>query len=337
MLLFPVAMHRVLSRRVVSSLLLTGALASLAVATAAQTHLPNARPVPRLQAIPLPHHQVSFQRDGAEIARYHFDPADPRPFVFPVIGPSGRSLTRMGHPHDPIGHSHHNSFWITHNDVNGIVFWSDKGEGKILHQRVERLEDGNDECAVLSVNHWVAREGKVLLEERRRTAVRALPDKEWLLLLDVELHAKGAPVTFGKSAFGLVGVRMAKTLGVNDGGGTIRNSEGHVDEKGDQGCFWKRAKWCDYSGPITTTASEGLTLMDHPANVNHPTHFHVRVDGWMGSSLSFDGPLTIETGKPLRLRYGLYIHAGVPDLKALEKRWQEFAALPMAEMAPKKK
>lgn len=302
-----------------------------------QVPLPRAKPVPRMQAIPLPHDQVSFERDGVEIARYHFDPTDERPFVFPVIGPSGKSLTRMGHPHDPVGHSHHNSVWITHNDVNGTVFWSDKGDGKIIHQRIERLDDGDEECGVLTVNHWIGKEGKVLLEERRRTAARPLPNKEWFLLLDLELTAKGAPVTFGKSAFGLVGVRMAKTIGINDGGGTIRNSAGNVDEQGDNGCFWKRAKWCDYSGPITPKANEGITLMDHPSNANHPTHFHVRSDGWMGSSLSFDGPLTIEPGKPLRLRYGLYVHAGVPELKALEARWTEFAALPMADLAPKKK
>ena len=56
--------------------------------------------------------------------------------------------------------------------------------------------------------------------------------------------------TFGKTPFGLVGVRMAKPIGIHDGGGTIRNSEGNVDEQGDNGCFWKRARWCDYSGPI---------------------------------------------------------------------------------------
>ncbi len=303
----------------------------------AQVPLPKAKPIPRMQAVPLPHDQVSFERDGVEIARYHFDPKDERPFVYPVIGPSGRTLTRMGHPHDPQGHSHHNSVWVTHNDVNGVVFWSDKREGKIIHQRIDRLDDGNDACGVLTVNHWIGKEGRVLLEERRLTSAHALANKEWFLVIDLEFHAKGDSVTFGKSAFGLVGVRMAKTIGINDGGGTIRNSEGNVDEQGDNGCFWKRARWCDYSGPVTANANEGITLMDHPANINHPSHFHVRSDGWMGSSLSFDGPVTVETGKPLRLRYGLYVHTGVPELKDLESKWKAFSALPMADMSPKKK
>ena len=48
------------------------------------------KPVPRLQAIPLPGQEISFQRDGVEIARYCFATNLNRPFVYPVIGPSGR-------------------------------------------------------------------------------------------------------------------------------------------------------------------------------------------------------------------------------------------------------
>ena len=126
---------------------------------------------------------------------------------------------------------------------------------------------------------------------------------------------------------------MAKTIGVNDGGGTIRNSEGGIDEAG---VLWKAAKWVDYSGPITSTATEGITLMDHPRNPNHPTVFHVRNDGWMGASLTFNGPRTIKAGEPLRLRYALYVHAGMPALKELEKRWNEFSASQLPDLTPKK-
>jgi hypothetical protein len=49
-----------------------------------------------MQAVPQPYKQVSFQRGGGEIARFHFGAALKRPFVFPLVGPSGRSLTRLG-------------------------------------------------------------------------------------------------------------------------------------------------------------------------------------------------------------------------------------------------
>ncbi|MDA1273439.1 MAG: PmoA family protein [Verrucomicrobia bacterium] len=292
---------------------------------------PDAKPVPTAQAIPLPHHEVSFQRNGVELARFHYDPDDLRPFVFPINGPSGRSLTRMGHPHDPVTHSHHNSAWISHNDVNGVSFWDDRGKGRIVVQRVEQFEDSNDEAAVFTVAQWLA-SGVPLLTERRRTAIRLLPDNEWLLLIDLQLTPGGTnEVTLGTTPFGMLGVRMAKSIGVHDGGGMIRNSEGGVNEKE---VLWKTARWVDYSGPISATDFEGITLMDHPSNPNHPAVFHVRNDGWMGASLTFAGAQVITPGVPLRLRYGLYIHSGVPPAADVQGLWEVFEALPLPQFEP---
>ena len=118
---------------------------------------------------------------------------------------------------------------------------------------------------------------------------------------------------------------MARSIGVNDGGGLIRNSEGNVNEQGDDGVFRKPARWVDYSGPITNDANEGITLFDHPSNPSYPTPFHVRGDGWMGASLTFAGPITIEPDQPLRLRYGVSVHRGVPEVRWIEDRWEPFA------------
>ena len=285
------------------------------------------KPVPRMQALPLPHQQISFQRDGVELTRFHFDPADKRPFLYPLNGPSGRSLTRMGHPRDPVTHSHHNSLWLSHRDVNGLNLWEDGGRGQIRCVRVEKLEDGDDSASATALNSW-GETNKVLLWERRRMTVQTLPNNEWLLILDVRFDANKEPVTFGKTPFGLAAVRVAKSIGVNDGGGMIRNSEGGVNETN---VFWKRAKWVDYSGRMARDTIEGITFFDHPSNPNHPSHFHVRNDGWMGASLTFDNAITVETNKPLQLRYGFYVHAGLQEANALEKRWKDFEQLPLKQ------
>jgi len=280
------------------------------------------KPVPGMQALPQPHAQISFQREGVEIARYHFAPEQNRPFVFPIIGPSGRSLTRMGHPRDPESHSHHNSVWISHQSVNGVSLWEDRTSARIAHVRVLRLEDEPKLAFVETENSWNDKAGKPLLRELRRTGTRLLPNGEWMLEIDLQFEAQEAEVTLGQTPFGIIGVRMAKTIGVHDGGGTIRNSEGGVNEVE---CFRKPARWCDYSGPITETgAIEGITLMDHPMNLHHPVPFHVREDGWMGAALTFPAAHVIRPGEPLRLRYALYIHAGAPPLSALQARWEEF-------------
>ena len=301
----------------------------------AQVRAGEPKPVPRMQAVPLPDHQVSFQRDGVEIARYHFGTEGFRPFVFPVIGPSGRVLTRMGHPHDPETHSHHNSVWLSHQFVNGANFWTDNS-GRIVHQRIEEFADGPgnpDVASLQTLNAWIDKDGKRLMNEHRRTSAQALENGEWVLVIDSQLEAVEGTVTLGQSPFGLIGVRMAKTIGVNDGGGAIRNSEGGVDEKG---CFRLPARWVDYSGPIAPGVTEGITLMDHPGNPHHPAVFHVRNDGWMGAALTYQGALEIQPGKPLVVRYGLYIHAGMPAPDALQKRWEAFASVPLAPLTKAK-
>jgi hypothetical protein len=285
---------------------------------------PEAKAVPRLQIIPQAYDQASFQRDGVEITRYHFGAGLERPFLFPVIGPSGRSLTRMGHPHDPESHSHHNSVWLSHADVGGVDFWSDKRLGIVRHKRIVKYEDEGERSYLVAENEWTDKDGKVLLNETRQVSVILLEGKEWLLVIDSTFTVKDKPVTLRKTPFGFIGVRMAKTIGVNDGGGRIRNSEGGVNEKE---IFWKPARWVDYSGPIENGKIEGITLFDHPANPNHPSNFHIRNDGWMGASLNLEGPREIAPDKPLHLRYGLYIHSDMKSVEAIEAMWKRFAKM----------
>jgi hypothetical protein len=306
-----------------------GLFTLVAMSATAQNIIPDPKPVPSVQVLPIPEFQAAFERDGSLLGRYYFNPAFNRPFMYPVLGPAGRSLTRMGHPHDPESHSHHNSVWVAHNDVDGVSFWDDRGAGRIVHRRIDRYADGAESASVLSTSDWTRQDGTVLLVERRLTAVHVLPHDEWWLVIDLWLEPRSGAVTLGKTPFGMIGVRMAKTIGVHDGGGLIRNSAGGQNESG---VFWQQARWVDYSGPVTLHASEGLTLMDHPDNPNHPSFFHVRDDGWMGASLTFDAPRVLEPGQPLQLRYGLYVHAGVPDIEHLDRQWQRFAATQRADL-----
>jgi methane monooxygenase PmoA-like len=303
--------------------------------------LPDTKPVPRVQIIPLPDYQASFQLEGKELTRFHFDPKAKRPFWYPVLTSPGPSLVRIGHPHDPIGHRHHYGVWITHAAVSGVNFWDDETDngkdrvrGSIVHQRVLGYWDGDESASMMTLNHWIAdRDGRVLLVEKRRSELLPLDGaKSWMLIVDSEFTApKGQTATFEPSGFGLLSARMAKTIGVNDGGGRILNSEGQINEKN---VFHKPAKWCDYSGRLTNDADGlgGITLMNHPANPNHPTAFHVRDDGWMCDCLSLEKPVEVGDTQPLHVRWALWVHEGVPDEQLCETMWKKFAGLPPAEM-----
>ena len=300
-----------------------------------------APPVPRMQVLPLPQAISSFQLEGRELTAVHSGPADLRPFWYPILTSKGASLTRMGHPLDPVSHSHHNSVWIAHNDVNGIDFWGDhaKNQGRIATQRVDRYDDGDDHAAMQMTNHWLrASDHAVQLIETRRSEVRPLEGaKSWLLIIDMEFAAPaGITSTFGSTFFGIIAVRMAKTIGVHDGGGRILNSEGHINEAR---VFRQPARWCDYSGRITNEADgfAGITLLNHPGNPQHPTAFHVRDDGWMGACLAPDKPITVTGTRKLRVRYGLWVHDGMATQARSEAQWKAFTELPMADLDPKHK
>jgi hypothetical protein len=293
---------------------------------------PPARKVPpRVQARPEPRHGVSFLVDGRLVLGLDGGAGMRRPFLYPVLGPAGVPLTRMGHPHDPVSHSHHNSIWIAHADVGGTTFWADDG-GTIEVVQITKLEDGDDRAAVELKAVWRAGEKGVRLRENRRVSLLPIAADQWRIDVETELHAIDAPVTLGATAFGMLAVRVAKSIGVKDGGGRILNSEGAVNEAA---CFRKPARWVDYTGPVTATLDEGITLMDHPQNLHHPVEFHVRDDGWMGAATTFRAAHVIEPNAPLRLRHGLLVHGGAVDAAAIEQEWQRFAAAPFQPFGEK--
>ncbi len=291
-----------------------------------------------------PHMQIRPQRpldgavhlfaDGQLATSYHTGPTAAqagtallrRPFLYPVNGPDGIALTGFGKPHDPTGsHDHHYSIWVAHAAVNGRDFWSEKG-GVIVHQRFDLLEDGPVFCRVVQRTGW-AFAGAELLHERRSLTVYRTPAAFRLMDVELELTPAGAgAVTFGKSSFGLLAVRVAQSLSVFDGGGEIRNEHGDRNERG---AHLKRAGWLDQSGPVAPGKWGGVAVLDHPENVNHPTAWHCRNDGWAGAAFSLGGPYTLEPGQKLRLRYRIHLHRGDAATGAVARRYEEYRARPM--------
>jgi len=108
------------------------------------------------ELLPLPDDQVSFQIDGVEKTRWHFGSRYPRPFFYPLGGPSGTSLTRMGHPGAP-NHDHHRSVWFAHHDVGGVDFWSDRTDGRVRQKSWYCYRDGYDHARAESIHERFAK------------------------------------------------------------------------------------------------------------------------------------------------------------------------------------
>ena len=287
----------------------------------------------RCELLPLPGHQVSFQIDGLEKTRWHFGGQYPRPFFYPFNGPSGTSLTRMGHP-GAQNHDHHRSVWFAHHDVGGVDFWSDQTEGRVRQKFWYCYRDGHDEAVMASVTGWYDERGGELMEQDLVAALIPLANEEFALEIQITMRppANVTSVELGQTNFGFLAVRVAKTLSVHFGAGTLTSSEG---QQGEASIFGKPARWMDYSGPVTAghgrdrkTVTEGITYFDHPKNPRYPTHWHVREDGWMGASFSMHQGCTIMAGSPLTLRYLLHSHGGTYDHTKAQSVHQAFAKRP---------
>lgn len=266
---------------------------------------------PRCQIVPLPGKQVTIGIDGRERLRWHAAEDAPRPFFFPLVGPSGLPLTRMGHPGAP-NHDHHRSIWFAHHSVLGIDFWSDNSGAVIRQLQWLAYEDGDDEARMAVRLGWFdGHDPQALIEQVLIAAIAPAPNDGVYVELQTSLVSVAESLELGQTNFGLLAVRVAKSISAVFGDGVITGSKGQQTE---ENLFGQQSQWIDYSGSVDTDTVEGITYFDHPSNNSFPSKWHVRDDGWMGASVCRDGPLMLTRDRPTTWRYLLHAHAGPVDL-----------------------
>jgi hypothetical protein len=277
---------------------------------------------PKVQVIP-GIGRASFRVDGVERLAYEFGVGMSRPFFFPVVGRGGACLTRMGHP-NPVGHEHHKSVWFAHQKVNGVNFWEERenSDVRLRHRRVTLYHDGDDFGGMVAEIDWWAN-GRRLLRQTLTVVLEPQDGRDLAIDFQTRFEAADGPVEFGQTNFGFLGVRVAKTISEQFGGGSLRNEHG---AEGEAAIFGKTSRWVDYSGPSQPRTVEGLCYMDHPENPHHPSPWHVRRDGWMEAAFNLVTPYGVGSGHPLDLRYRLLVHDGEPSSVALNRAWERFAA-----------
>lgn len=278
--------------------------------------------IPRVQAVPVEDRQVSFQVEGVERLRWHAGTRYTRPHFYPLLGPSGLPLTRMGHPAAP-DHDHHKSIWFAHHKVAGLNFWGDTTNNQARQNSWIHYQDGDDEAGMVSEIGWYDGHNAQLMKQQLIAVLRQLDDGETWLELQTTFTPVGNSLLLEKTNFAFLAVRVAKSICHRYGGGHLTSSEGAVNEKN---IFGKQARWMDYSGPIIGETWEGITYFSHPTNPHTPNRWHVREDGWMTASICMDEGIEITKSQPLNLRFALHAHREALNAKREETLFEQFTA-----------
>ena len=294
-------------------------------------------PFPAVQVLPDANDRVWVNYNNRNLLGYCYAESYRKPFFYPVTGPSGRSVTRLGHPRDfSGGHDHHRSLWIEHEIVNDVSFETEHlhffagtdsplvGIGRIAHRRFICQEDGPVYARLEMALDWISHTGETLLTETRGVRVYPLAGREQLIDFDLTFQPQVEQVTFGQSTFGILAARVAHPLEVMRGGGRILNAHGQLNEPE---VHRQPAEWCDYSGPISPTETNGLAIFGHPDNIHHPAHWHVRDDGWMCAAPFARRAVTVRGDETLNFRFRVYVHDG-DDTARIAARYAEFARPP---------
>jgi hypothetical protein len=269
-----------------------------------------------------------------------------KPILFPVLGPGGAAMTRSwpivpdaaGEAHD---HPHHESVWFAHGIVNGVDFWTSHPRAMRPEQRAGgRIEQvclaRAERDAIETRSRWVGPDGSVVCSDTRRLTF-AGDAASRSIDCAITIHADHGPVTFGDTKEGSMGLRLPTPLQLRDADGSRGAAGRCLNSAGDRGAdVWgKRARWVAFWGPVAGR-TVGVSMLDHPGNLRHPTHWHAREYGLVAANpfgvhdftgaAPGTGDHTIPAGGTLALRYLLVFHEGDPQTAGIDDVWRRWTA-----------
>jgi hypothetical protein len=296
--------------------------------------------------------QVSVEIDGKPYTTYFYGPEVPKPYLYPLLAPSGVQVTRNfpmakvdGESTD---HPHHRSVWFAHSKVNGYDYWNNEftytqpNLGHIFITKIDKITSGAKSGEIDNTANWQQPDGKVVLVENRKMIFHAGGPNR-VIDFDFTLTAQDT-VTFSDEKDGVFGIRLASELEEPNAPGTksqptvptrtgvMTCADGKTTEKN---CWGTRADWMDYSGTVSGQ-KVGVAIFDHPENPRHPTYWHARGYGLFAvnifgrsaftSKKEPDGSMTLKPGEKIRFRYRVVIHPGTLADAHMDDLYKAYAA-----------
>lgn len=277
------------------------------------------------------------------------DPETNKPYLWPVYGPTGKAMTRSYPMRDVEGevkdHYHHRGIWFGHQDIAGSDTWAekktfDKGEknkpsdleriatlGQQKHRKIRTMSTAANQATIESDLDYLNADGKKYLSESR-TMIFSVDGTTRVIDFNQEFMASEGEVTFGDMKDAGLCIRVPTTMSVDSKkGGYIVNSEGNKDKD----AWGKRAKWCDYVGPVDDQTL-GIAIFNHPSSFRPPTTWHVRTYGLftanpfgtLDPNVSPNGPHTLKAGEKLTMKHRFVLHDGDFDLAMINAAYDRY-------------
>lgn len=263
----------------------------------------------------------------------------PKPVLFPVMGPGGFLMTRQWPilakaPGEETDHPHHRGLWFAHGAVNGIDFWSEvPGAGKIVVQGLPEIASGGPggSVTIKTKEAWEKTPGVPVMHSA--TSIQLGVDGgDRYLDYTITMNADLGEIVLGDTKEGTMAIRVNPLLNLK--GEVAKGSA--VNSEGNEGlsAWGKHASWVDYSAPAGNGVI-GLACFDFPSNLRYPTTWHARDYGLIAANPfglhDFEkaakgaGDYTIKKGGSLTLRYRWLFHTGDAKTAKIAERWKTWS------------
>ncbi|MCC7086465.1 MAG: PmoA family protein [Pirellulales bacterium] len=288
---------------------------------------------------------VTVDLDGKLFTEYLIK-SGRKPILWPIIGPTGKAMTRAW-PMDDAGavskdHSHHRSFWFSHGNVNGNDLWGEgKGTGSTEHREFIEVSGGKI-AKIITKNDWLDHHGKKLAEDER-TLKFSTDGNSRIIDFDITIKATVGDLKLGDTKEGTFALRVPDDFRLT------ANKDGRiVNSNGVEGVetWGKTASWVDYEGQIEAQTL-GIAILNHPSSYGYPTHWHVRDYGLFAANPfglhdfnggnGESGEVSIKQGDTLHLRYRVILHQGNDTDAKIAEKFKEYSAVETSTLAPVKR
>lgn len=269
--------------------------------------------------------RIDVTIDGKFFTSYRFAADEKYPFFFPVNGPSGASVTSMRNGEYP----HHSSLFFGCDKVNGGNYWQEGlDRGRIVSKGPVIETASGKEIIIRDACDWTRPDAPQPLRDSRRIVITAPSPQTRQIDFTITLEAL-ENVTISKTNHSLFSARMDPDL-TPVFGGTMINAEGALGEKG---TFGKPSPWLACFGARNAKTTEGLAILQHPANPGYPSPWFTRNYGFLSPTPMFwptnDKETLIAKGAKLQLGYRVIVFSGTAETAGIAAAFQQYSASPL--------